>query len=59
MTWETMELPDMLQKELCHARSGDSGVSLNEVGALAYRVYYYHDHVVPTGVRKFHNEIYT
>ena len=56
--WETMELPDMLQEELRRARSGDSGVSLNEVGTLAYGVYYYHDHVVPTRVRKLHNEIY-
>ncbi|KDQ33845.1 hypothetical protein PLEOSDRAFT_1029269, partial [Pleurotus ostreatus PC15] len=56
---ESMQLPDVLQVQVCGSEGRHCGVSRNEVGAFAYGVDHIHDSVKSIGLRKLNNEVDT
>ncbi|KDQ32203.1 hypothetical protein PLEOSDRAFT_1029248, partial [Pleurotus ostreatus PC15] len=56
---ESVQLPDVLQVQVCGSEGRHCGVSGNEVGTFAYGVDHVHDSIKPIGLRKLDDEVNT
>ncbi|KDQ33667.1 hypothetical protein PLEOSDRAFT_1029247, partial [Pleurotus ostreatus PC15] len=56
---ESMQLPDVLQVQVCGSEGRHCGVSWNEVGTFAYGVDHIHDSVKSIRLRKLDDEVDT
>jgi hypothetical protein len=53
-----MEFPNIAQVQIGRSGGRDGGDSLDEMRPLACGVYHYHNGIIPSGFRKFDNEVH-
>ena len=52
-------MPDMLEEEMCHPRSGDSGEWGGKVGSFGDGVHYDHHCIMTRGLQEFDDDVHT
>jgi len=57
--WQAMKLPHVVEVEASGTFRSDCGGSWDEVGMLRQGIHYYHDGVISSRIREFHNEVHT